>query len=163
MSSYKHIFIKPLKRKYVFTKKIIPNSVSIFIMYNPHMIKDKDDILSGYLLLLNSDLSIPYIINMNEDIVEYLNKNYKLNFIKDIYKTVLNIDNIKYNTYYIWCNSNNYNTVYDITTTNMIWKDFYFIKNYNGIISRSIIFDMQNYILDNYEILSKIKELLFNK
>ena len=105
----RNIFIKPIVpiKKHFFLKNNSSNNNSILIMYNPHLIYKDNRSLYGFLILLNKNMTIPntFNINNNLDIMEYIKKNYKLDYIKSINKESYIIDNIKYDIYYINCNS----------------------------------------------------------
>jgi hypothetical protein len=148
----RYSFIKPLKRRHIFLKN--NENISIFIMYNPHHIYNDNDYLLGYLLLLDKNMKIPYITGVEDNI----EKRYKLDYIKDIYKIVSIINNKKYNIYYVNCNSKYYNSIFDNIKTELIWKDFYFI---NGKSAPLIEYKINDIIISNYDILNKLKELFF--
>jgi hypothetical protein len=126
-------------------------------MYNPHLIYKDNDNLYGFLILLNKNMTIPntYNINNNLDIMGYIKKNYKLDFIKSINKETYIIDNIKYDIYYINCKSKYYSSIYDSYYTELVWKDNYFISNINNKID-NIKYNIDNFVIYNNEILQRI-------
>jgi len=157
MSRYS--FIKPLKKRHIFLKKISNDNINVFIMYNPHHIYNDNDYMYGYLLLLDRDMKIPYTTNIDDNITSYIDKRYKLDFIKNIHKIVSNIDSTKYNIYYINCKSKYYNTIFDNKNTELMWKDYYFI---NGSIPNIINHKINDFTINDNDILNNIIKLLFN-
>jgi hypothetical protein len=160
----RNIFIKPIVpiKKHFFLKNNSSNNNSILIMYNPHLIyKDNgsdNGLLYGFLILLNKNMTIPntFNINNNLDIMEYIKKNYRLDYIKSINKETYIIDNTKYDIYYINCNSKYYSSIYDTYSTEMIWKDNYFISNMDNNNIYKVKYVIDNFVIYNNEILEKI-------
>jgi hypothetical protein len=145
----RHIFIKP--------KKII----SIYLIVNPHMIYEKEDLLEGYIILLNSGMKIP-TMSIDMSISNYVKRYMKIDKIKEVTLLMVeryDINGITYIIYYAKGNSRYYNTIYDRNATDYIWKDEYIIKYAN--ISGNI-YEIEDYKISSKELLNKYRSLLFN-
>ena len=155
------LFIKQLRKKrHIYIKS--SSITSILIICIPHMIFKNDEHLEGFLLLLNKNMSIPYISH-DINIENYIENNMKLKNIKLFITANREINNKIYKIYYISSNTRGeYNSIYDNKITDFIWKDHYFLKACSYDLSDVIKYKINDFIINDYEIFHTLKSLLFN-
>jgi hypothetical protein len=122
------------------------------------MIYKDDELLEGYLILLNNQYKLPYI-NQDMNINNYVNKYMKIDKIRELLIERYYINDKTYIIYYAIGNSKYYNSIYDLSYTDYIWKDNYIIKCNR---SSSNIYKINDFAINSMELVDKYKKLLFN-